>query len=1153
MPALVAATLSLLAAAAVLRAEPDGGERGIPVRFTLDKPGNVTLVINDGNDVRVRNLIQDTPFAAGEHTVYWDGLDDNPGKGAHAGGFYSLARQLVKPGTYTVRGIVHDPIDLRYQFSVYDGRGSPPWPTEDNKGGWLADHTAPQSALYLPGRGQIVIGSAVAEGGDGVVWIDTKGKKLRGIRYFGGIWTGAKSLARDVGGPKAIADIAFYAAANWIPTGSSRRANPPGEVRLVGFGDNEKTAIPVALVQGFESETAAEIGGMAARNGVVLASFPFSGKLMAWDVSKMTIKPSLLKHWDWDPANNAPLAGEWRIEDARGLSFDGQGNLLVLQSKRILRYRVADWRGVKELPNPEVLVDSGLESARQITTDGGSIYVADWGTSHQIKVFSEDGRPLRVIGHPGGPQIGKYDPLRMQNPYGLTVVDDRIWVTELSYLPKRVSVWSLDGRLIEDFIGPPQYGAGGEFDPRDKTRFYLADQNQGSMEFAVDWKTGQSRVSRILSRFPVSRNALLNDEQGGPVDAIPLAIRRGMSRYMSPQSTVYHGEHRYLTNLFSEMPVSLPSVVGIWLDDGERCRPVAAVGAAERFPDLFRPEFDRKWPEGAPVGQWDDQKTVLSYIQKHPVLAAWSDANADGLIQPDEIVVQPAKGGRRFYIGRDLEVVSEIGEAIRVKSYLPDGTPVYDLDGRRSVVAGDNAVSGEPFGMMVDSRERAVSINGPLSGYEKGRLKWTYPNQWPSLHSGHAAPEEQYPGQLRATTKPVSWPIPLADESLGELWFYNSDRGCIYAMTTQGYFVTRLFGTGGSGPSSRDPNRYLKGMLTAKGPGMDWNNMQIAGENFFPRVQRLDDGQVYAITGKHCAGIIRVNGIDSIRALPVSTLQVGPEQIQQAVAVQLQKAKADAAAATDGPLNVRISQTAGIVADGDLDDWGEMDWVDIQTPAKPGIRAAYIKASVRVDGDNLALAYRFLQQRRPGHNTGETPVALFKTGFGLDLMLGVDPAASAGRKAAAPGDTRLIVAPLSDDAHLAMLYKQVVPGTPDARKVPFSSPSRTITFDEVRDVSSLVSMATKRKTLQVPLPTGKSAQLSAIDYEVLVPLRELGLKPTPGLVCKGDIGVLLGERGTTLQRVYWHNKATGLVNDVPGEATLVPQMWGEWRFDAARR
>ena len=48
----------------------------IPVRFTLPKAGVVTLVIEDQEHKRVRNLVSETPFPAGENVAWWDGSDD---------------------------------------------------------------------------------------------------------------------------------------------------------------------------------------------------------------------------------------------------------------------------------------------------------------------------------------------------------------------------------------------------------------------------------------------------------------------------------------------------------------------------------------------------------------------------------------------------------------------------------------------------------------------------------------------------------------------------------------------------------------------------------------------------------------------------------------------------------------------------------------------------------------------------------------------------------------------------------------------------------------------------------------------------------------------------------------------------------------------
>jgi hypothetical protein len=60
--------------------------------------------------------------------------------------------------------------------------------------------------------------------------------------------------------------------------------------------------------------------------------------------------------------------------------------------------------------------------------------------------------------------------------------------------------------------------------------------------------------------------------------------------------------------------------------------------------------------------------------------------------------------------------------------------------------------------------------------------------------------------------------------------------------------------------------------------------------------------------------------------------------------------------------------------------------------------------------------------------------------------------------------------------------------------------------------------------------------------EAAIPWRVPGLQPRPGLKLRGDLGVLFADSsGTvTVSRQFWSNKATGLVNDIPGEAELTP-------------
>ena len=117
---------------------------GVPLRFTLLKTSYVTLVVEDATGKRVRNLVAETRFPAGKNLVQWDGYDD--GVRNEAG---DLVRSRVKPGRYTLRGLTHEGIKLVYEFTAYGG-GTPAWKTADRSGAWMADHSAPLGAVFLP-------------------------------------------------------------------------------------------------------------------------------------------------------------------------------------------------------------------------------------------------------------------------------------------------------------------------------------------------------------------------------------------------------------------------------------------------------------------------------------------------------------------------------------------------------------------------------------------------------------------------------------------------------------------------------------------------------------------------------------------------------------------------------------------------------------------------------------------------------------------------------------------------------------------------------------------------------------------------------------------------------------------------------------------
>lgn len=555
----------------------------IPVRFTLKEPGFVTLVLEDQQGKRIRNLISETPFPAGSNVVYWDGLDDI-GRDTNAAehGVYHIPGKLVAPGTYRVRGLVRPQINLRYEMTAYTN-GNPPWPTSDHTGEWLANHTAPSAVLFVPegtastrsvpggsaSGGQVLVGSYVSEGGSGLAWLDLNGRKLHGQEWVGGVWTGATHLTRDNGGSpasgsKPVPGVYAYTGSAWDNElrlhqllSATNKTDAPKDTRF-GTGEDRPVLTPNFK---FPDKSSAALSGLAVHNGLLVASLPKLNQLLFVDAAAHKV------------------LGTVPLDDPRGLAFDRQGRLLALSGRRLLRFEPS--------PNPvqlsalQVIVAQGLEDPQQMTLDAeGNIYISDRGNSHQVKVFSPEGKIVRAIGDAGKPAVGPYKPNHMNNPNGITISSDgHLWVAETDKTPKRVSVWTLDGKMYKAFYGPPQYGGGGSLDPLDKTRFFYGEE--GGMELKLDWDKGTSEPVSLYYRPEMDTLGLPN---------------KFIVESRPPETPIHLNGQTYLTDAYNTSPTNGTSSAAIWLLRNGVAVPVAVIGQASDW-NMFgvNGKFSVRW------------------------------------------------------------------------------------------------------------------------------------------------------------------------------------------------------------------------------------------------------------------------------------------------------------------------------------------------------------------------------------------------------------------------------------------------------------------------------------------------------------------------------------------------------------------------------
>ena len=73
--------------------------------------------------------------------------------------------------------------------------------------------------------------------------------------------------------------------------------------------------------------------------------------------------------------------------------------LLVVSAKQVQRFTVErnEPAALPVMGKATVVLSKGLEAPHTLAINaaGNELFVADWGTSHQVKVFSPDGRFVR--------------------------------------------------------------------------------------------------------------------------------------------------------------------------------------------------------------------------------------------------------------------------------------------------------------------------------------------------------------------------------------------------------------------------------------------------------------------------------------------------------------------------------------------------------------------------------------------------------------------------------------------------------------------------------------------------------------------------------------------------------------------------------------
>ncbi len=1004
----------------------------------------------------------------------WDGLDDDG--------------RPLSPGRYTVKALTHRGIGQRWVSSLHNA-GNPPWRTDDGTGSWGGDHGPPIAAAADAER--VYLGWTISEAGWAVIALkkdltkDNRPQKLWGqhqvlelgilvtamasdgerlfVAQDGGPWGHKKEQAYKAGivlwDAKAGKPINFPFGKRTLLLSEWTDAIKPPQLKTRKRISVYHPKVPQKRFwqrlrdHDFgPQELGLNLLGLAVRGDMLYASLYLENKVVAanWRTGK-TVKA-------------------FPVPRPVGLAFARDGGLLAVSGKGVVRIDPASG---KVAP----VVKRGLSSPWGLTTDaGGHIYVSDCGEAMQVKVFDASGKPLGTIGKAGGrPWVGRYDPGGMLRPAGMTVdPSGRLWVTEYDSTPKRIGVWSRDGKLLADLLGASAYAVEGIADEQ-QPRWVNVHHTLSD----VDYATGKTKTLATLVRPQMHGFSVTPD--GGFMGR---ALR-----------------FRHVKGRIWAVHTGRGGVVVYRLGDDLVAEPVAALGSCRT---LMLHGFSMQ----------DTPAKVRDAVWKRPREWAflWTDASGDGLVQEGELTFDRVSEFWELYwgawIGDDLAVWSGgRGKVWRVPvaSWTKDGLPVYPKPGEHRPLfdaRGDRVHHVMPDGEAVyvleqkggDARGGGTKWQAVSRYTLDGKRLWAYRRTW--LGFGLEAPLAK-PGDVVGAMKFIGKAKLDSGQTLVAV---NGYFGQFNVLSDDGLWVTSL---------CKD-NRY--------GPKADATT--VWPENFSGFFFRnRDDGKVYLIAGDTDARSWEITGLDTSRTAQASfAITDADRQKATDAAMRRQGARPDLAP-------IRLSRAKAVKVDGDLGEW------DLKVGATfDGGAGRKATAALARDDTHLFVAFN-VQDDSPMKNAGKDLALLFKTGDSCNVMLAADAKADPRRTRPVPGDLRLLFSVL-DGKPVCVLYEPVVGKGGTKRPRVFSSPTGSETFGRVELLSG-ARVAIRR-------------QATGYILEAAVPLKALRFAPAPGTITRGDVGVIFSDRGGSrnVLRVYYANKETAIVNDIPSEVRLQPSKWG---------
>ncbi len=703
-------------------------EKPLPLKFTYKLPEDrqVTVQLFGPSNRVARLLVAQQDRRGGKNVELWDGLDDqgNP----------------LPAGRYTWKGVQHDPITYKALFSVHNS-GHPPWPTDDNKGGWGGDHGTPSTVCRVPGG--MVLAWNYCEFGWGIIRVDAEGRKQWGTKH------NALHLASDGKRLFIAGDHAFNE--------EGVQVLDLADSRPINFGNGKPSLIAPA---GGDVKSN-QVSGLAYNDGKVFVSLG---------------KRNLIAVY---AAESGDLQGTLKVATPGPLAFAPDGAVLVVSKGMIRKLtnpspQSSPPRGeeAEKIPSPlegegqgeggTGFITDHLDSPVSLVADtNGMIYVANAGKSQSVAVFDATGKYQRTIGKPGGrPAVGKYDREGVYMPGGIALDEqNRLWVAETGDSPKRISVWD---------TSTPSTGSG---QAGKNTAEYFGGSSYFGYGYIDSAKPGEMLAHNVL--WSLDWKAL----KGTPTTTVWRKTSPDMIEALNPDG--YQGLARIMTAADGRQYMwgngQAKSI--LYRRDGEVFKPFLAfinVYGSPLYPGQGIPLLDdlKAYPGG-------------KYV--------WQDANDDQCVQAAEVSPVKVSAHHPGIAGIDAEMNLWLnnGERLRPTERTPGGWPRYDVSKIESTPLKGKVAGYEwrdPEGFTYSSAGNLVKWS------PTGDALWSY-SGIAGWHSALGFPMVG-PGRLWGMTGPMG--------TAGDYFAMMTYFGVNHIFTRDGIYVAALLKDGRMGGRGSD-------------------------------------------------------------------------------------------------------------------------------------------------------------------------------------------------------------------------------------------------------------------------------------------------------------------------------------------------------------